>query len=184
MRAHAPIRRLAPLLASLFALLVLGVPAAEGVAPPVPTFASQLGVAGAGHAAVYPSGLDVWTQLWRQGHRGSRLAGNFDNPRDVAYLNGQVFVDDTGNNRVQVLNASDGSQAAPPWPLATSSLGISAGKDVNHQDIILVSEDVLNRIAVYGTDGVIRCYITGPDGTLHAPRDAATNAAGDVYVAD
>ena len=32
-----------------------------------------------------------------------------NNPRDVAYLNGKLYVDDTGWNRVQVLNASNGA---------------------------------------------------------------------------
>jgi len=49
----------------------------------------------------------VGALVWRQGTRG-RDAGRFENPRDVAFLNGKVYVADTGYNRVQVLDASTG----------------------------------------------------------------------------
>jgi len=44
----------------------------------------------------------------------------FNNPRDVAYLNGKLYVDDTGWNRVQVLNASNGA-AISQWPVRFGS---------------------------------------------------------------
>jgi DNA-binding beta-propeller fold protein YncE len=176
----------------------------------VPTYAGQIGGGSAGHAPMYPSGLDVGpdgtvyvadtgndqvaayaadgTQVWRIGARGAKAAGNFNNPRDIAYLNGEIFVDDTGNNRVQVLDASTHAVVGTPWPLGTSSLGITAGKDVTGQNIILVSEDVTNRIAVFQPDGQPVCTIPvpkgGSKGLAALPRDAATNATGTVvYVA-
>src|SRR5262249_24555208 len=126
--------------------------------------------------------------LWTKGTRGSRSLGNFSNPRDSTLLNGKLYVDDTGNNRVQVINASDGSLASSnAWPLGTSSLGITAGKDANGNDIILVSEDTQNRIAIFNTSGTLLCNLSVPQAgsPLKAaqPRDAATNAAGNIYVA-
>ena len=177
----------------------------------VPTFAAQLGGGTMGHATMYPSGLDVGpdgtiyvadtgndqvaaynqagTQLWRKGLRGNRTAGNFANPRDLTYLNGDLYVDDTGNNRIQVLDASNGSMIGSPWTGLPSTLGITAGKDSAGNNIILVSEDTSNKIAVYSTTGTLKCTITVPStGTAPnikpaLPRDAATDAAGNVYVA-
>ena len=130
---------------------------------------------------MYPSGLDVGpdgtiyvadtgndqvaaynqagTQLWRKGLRGNRTAGNFANPRDLTYLNGDLYVDDTGNNRIQVLDASNGSTIGSPWTGLPSTLGITAGKDSTGNNIILVSEDTSNKIAVYSTTGTLKCTI-------------------------
>ena len=173
----------------------------------LPTFAAQIGSGSAGHATVYPSGLDVGpdgtiyvadtgndqiaaysqsgTLLWRKGARGVRTPGNFANPRDLTYLNGDLYVDDTGNNRIQVLDASNGNTIGSPWTGLTSTLGITAGKDSAGNNIILVSEDTSNKIAVYSTAGTLKCTIPVPvlNGKTALPRDAATDAAGNIYVA-
>ena len=173
----------------------------------LPTFAAQIGSGSTGHATVYPSGLDVGpdgtiyvadtgndqvaaysqsgTLLWRKGARGVRTAGNFANPRDLTYLNGDVYVDDTGNNRIQVLDASNGNTIGSPWTGLPSTLGITAGKDSAGNNIILVSEDTSNKIAVYSTTGTLKCTISVPllNGKTALPRDAATDAAGNIYVA-
>jgi outer membrane protein assembly factor BamB len=173
----------------------------------LPTFAAQLGGGTIGHATMYPSGLDVGpdgtiyvadtgndqvaaysqsgTLLWRKGARGVRTAGNFANPRDLTYLNGDLYVDDTGNNRIQVLDASNGNTIGSPWTGLPSTLGITAGKDSAGNNIILVSEDTSNKIAVYSTTGTLKCTIAVPalNGKTALPRDAATDAAGNIYVA-
>ena len=177
----------------------------------VPTWAGTVGGGTSGHAEIYPSGLDVGPDgsvyvadtgndqvkaynasgavLWTAGTRGTRAVGNFSNPRDITYLNGKLYVDDTGNNRVQVLNASDGSLASSTaWPLGTSSLGITAGKDASGNDIIMVSEDQKNQIAIFNTSGTALCTLSvppagSPNPKPAQPRDAATNAAGNIYVA-
>jgi tripartite motif-containing protein 71 len=129
------------------------------------------------------------TQLWRDGVRGTRTAGNYSNPRDLTYLNGDLYVDDTGNNRIQVLDAATGNTIGSPWTGLPSTLGITAGKDSAGNNIILVSEDTSNKIAVYSTAGTLKCTIpvpstgTAPNIKQAFPRDAATDAAGDVYVA-
>ena len=176
-----------------------------------PSYAGQIGGGTSGHAEIYPSGLDVGPDgtiyvadtgndqvkayaptgavLWTQGSRGTRALGSFSNPRDITYLGGKLYVDDTGNNRVQVLNASDGSLASTTaWPLGTSSLGITAGKDASGNSIILVSEDTQNRIAIFNTSGTLLCTLAvpaagSPTPKAALPRDAATNAAGNIYVA-
>ena len=174
----------------------------------MPTFAAQLGGGTIGHATMYPSGLDVGpdgtiyvadtgndqvaaynqagTSSGARALRGNRTAGNFANPRDLTYLNGDLYVDDTGNNRIQVLDASNGSTIGSPWTGLPSTLGITAGKDSAGNNIILVSEDTSNKIAVYSTTGTLKCTIPVPSTERRKPalpRDAATDAAGNVYVA-
>ena len=167
-------------------------------------------IGGPGHASMYASGLDVDSsgnlyiadtgndqvaaysttgkQLWRVGVRGTKQLGRFNNPRDVAYLNGKLYVDDTGWNRVQVLNASNGA-AISQWPVHFgSTLGITAGVDGSGNHVIFVSEDIQNRVQEFTPAGaLIRTFGTGLGsglGQLNAPRDAATDSAGNVYVAD
>jgi DNA-binding beta-propeller fold protein YncE len=176
----------------------------------VPSFIAQIGGGTAGHASMYPSGVDVDASgniyvadtgddtvekygpggalLWKQGSRGPKIAGRFENPRDVAFLNGEVYVADTGYNRVQVLDASTG-EPVDVWPTRFGSiLGISAGVDGSGGDVILVTENTAHKVRVYSTAGVlIRSIGDGPGagvGQLNQPRDAATDASGNVYVAD
>jgi tripartite motif-containing protein 71 len=168
-------------------------------------------IGGSGHAQIYGSGGDVdaagnlyvadtgndqvkkyspaGTLLWNVGVRGNKSPGNFDNPRDLAYLNGKLYVADLGFKRVQVLDAATGA-SLPPWSESfPSTIGISAGVDANGNSIILVTEDVLNQTRIYTPAGTfIRAVGSGVNGSgpgqLAAPRDAATDSAGNVYVAD
>jgi tripartite motif-containing protein 71 len=173
----------------------------------VPSYAGQVGGGTSGHADMYPSGLTVGpdgtvyvadtgndqvkayapggTVAWAMGGRGTRAVGSFNNPRDIAYLNGKLYVNDTGNNRVQVIDTTVSPRTVSAWAFRfPSTLGISAGVDAAGADIILVSEDASNQVQVFTPGGTLKCTITGPAGTLSGPRDAATNAAGNVYVAD
>jgi hypothetical protein len=177
---------------------------------PVPTFVTQIGGGTAGHAGMYPSGVDVdpagniyaadtgnsqiekygpgGALLWRQGDRGPKAPGRFVNPRDVAFLNGKVYVCDTGYNRVQVLDASSGDPLDVWSTHFGTIMGISAGVDGSGADVILVTETSANKIRVYSPGGsLIRSIADGPGsgaGQINQPRDAATNASGDVFVAD
>jgi tripartite motif-containing protein 71 len=168
-------------------------------------------VGGPGHAAIYASGVDVdaagnvyvadtgndqvkkygpkGALLWNVGVRGVKSAGNFDNPRDVAYLNGRVYVADLGYKRVQVLDAATGAPISVWGTSFPSTIGISAGVDGNGNSIILVTEDVLNQVRIFTPSGSpVRTIGSGVNGSLPgqlaAPRDAATDSAGNVYVAD
>src|SRR5262249_23543340 len=171
-----------------------------------------------GHAQIYPGGVDVdpsgniyiadtgnddvmaysaaGAPLWGgpKGQRGAHALGNFDNPRDIAYQGGLLYVADLGNKRVQVLSAATGNPISPqPGQWASdvfpSPIGISAGVDGSGNPIILVAKDVKNQVTAYNANGVqVGHFGTGTSGSgngqLAAPRDAATNAAGDVYVVD
>jgi sugar lactone lactonase YvrE len=174
-----------------------------------PQYDSTIG--GPGHAQIYGSGVDVdatgnvyvadtgndqvkrydavGNLVWNVGTRGSKAAGNFDNPRDIAYLNGKLYVADLGNKRVQVLDAASGAVVSVWAESLASTIGISAGVNASGGNIILVTEDVLNQTRIYSPSGtLIRSIGSGVQGSgvgqLSAPRDAATDSAGNIYVAD
>jgi DNA-binding beta-propeller fold protein YncE len=205
--------RLASLAAVLGALALSLALAAPGSAATIPTYVSTIG--GGGHAEIYPGGVDVdpagnvyiadtgndqvkayWPNgavKWTQGVRGPKQLGNFDNPRDIAYLNSRLYVADLGYNRVQVLDADTGAPIEawpePGQPALPSPIGISAGVGANGNPVILVALDTKNQISEYTTSGtLIRTFGTSQGGTgngqLSAPRDAATDSEGNVYVAD
>ena len=83
------------------------------------------------------------------GTRGAKAPGRFENPRDVAFHAGKVYVADTGYSRVQVLNASDGSVSAVWGASFETIMGISAGVDGSGNPVILVSESGTHSIRVY-----------------------------------
>src|SRR5438876_299810 len=141
-----------------------------------PTYVSTLG--GPGHAEIYPGGVDVdasgivyvadtgndrvvayWPNgalKWTRGVRSTKkLLGNFDNPRDISYLNGRLYVADLGNKRVQVLDAFSGTPIEA-WAVSfPSAIGITAGVDQNNHPVILVSVDTKNQISEFTTAGTL-----------------------------
>ena len=189
---------------------MVGTDAAAVVAATPPTYVDTIGGGSAGHADMYPSGIDVDAAgniyvadtgddqvqsygpggglRWVRGSRGLKAPGRFENPRDVAFLNGKVYVADTGYNRVQVLNASDGTVDAVWGVRFGTIMGISAGVDASGTPVILIAESSASTIRVYTPGGTsIRSIGTGPGngaGQLNQARDAATDADGNVYVAD
>jgi tripartite motif-containing protein 71 len=190
-------------------LLAFAAPIGAGADVAMPTYVATVG--GPGHAAIYASGVDVdaaghvyvadtgndqvkeygpgGALLWNVGVRGLKGPGNFDNPRDVAYAAGRLYVADLGYKRVQVLDAATGAPISVWGASFPSTIGISAGVDATGQTIILVTEDVLNQVRIYTPSGsFIRAIGSGVSGSLPgqlaAPRDAATDSAGNIYVAD
>jgi DNA-binding beta-propeller fold protein YncE len=194
--------------AAVLAALALAQGAQAGLKP---TYVGTIG--GPGHAEVYPGGLDVdpsgvvyvadtgndqvkayWpngTIKWTEGTRApGRALGTFDNPRDVAYLAGRLYVADLGNKRVQVLDAASGTPISAWSVTLPSPIGISAGVTSRHGfPVILIAQDTKNQISEYTTGGSLLQNIGPPKrgggpGQLAAPRDAATDSDGNIYVAD
>ena len=163
-------------------VIAAAMPAAPALAA-APSYVTTIG--GAGHAQIYPSGVDVDASgnvyvadtgndlvrkygpggglLWTVGGRGLKAPGLYDNPRDIAYLKGRLYVADLGFKRVHVLDAATGAELSV-WPVSFPSiLGISAGVDANGGDIILATEDTLNQVRIYTTAGVyLRSIGSGP----------------------
>ena len=129
----------------------------------VPSYAGQIGGGSSGHATMYPSGLDVGpdgtvyvadtgndqvaayspagVQLWRIGARGKKGIGTFDNPRDVTFLNGNLYVDDTGDNRVEVIDTTANLVTArvTAWPTRLPPRSASRREGLTGHDIILAA---------------------------------------------
>jgi tripartite motif-containing protein 71 len=202
-------RCVAPLLAVSFGLAAASpLPASAAITPPpAPTYLQTIG--GRAHATMYPSGVDAHkgtiyiadtgndqvaayradgTRRWRVGTRGPKQPGSFNNPRDIAYRNGRLYVADTGYNRVQVLNAKTGAWIAT-WPHQFQSvIGISAGPNGHGGTVILTADDDANTVAEWTTSGELVAQIAAPlgkgNGQLDEPRDADTDSHGNIYVAD
>jgi sugar lactone lactonase YvrE len=195
--------------------IALGVGASSATAAAVkPVYVTTVG--GPGHAEIYPGGVTVdatgvvyvadtgndqvkayWPNgavKWTQGVRGPKKLGNFDNPRDISYLAGKLYVADLGYKRVQVLDAATGAPINPQpgsWGSLSlpSPIGISAGVDQFGNHLILVSQDTKNQVSVFSTTGTFIRNIGSAtpgsgNGQLKAPRDAATDSAGNIYVVD
>jgi len=202
---RSPLQSCSLFLISVMVALVAPSAAQASITPP--TYLKTIG--GPGHAAMYPSGLEVDSrgnvyvadtgndqvaayapdghQLWRVGTRGRKTLREFVDPRDVAYLNGVVYVADTGNGRVVELDASNGAPITA-WNGFVSIMGITAGVDSSGHPIILVTEDQKNTVELFTpSGGFLRTVGSGPgsgNGQLSAPRDAATDSSGRIYVAD
>ncbi|GIV00045.1 MAG: hypothetical protein KatS3mg014_1660 [Actinomycetota bacterium] len=105
---------------SVLLLIASGLVAGLATAPPAgagassPSLVAVIGGGTAGHASMYPSGVDVGqagniyvadtgddrvcrfgpdgVEHWCQGSRGPKALGRFENPRDVAVLDGRLYV--------------------------------------------------------------------------------------------
>jgi tripartite motif-containing protein 71 len=203
--------RLSSAVIALSLLLLAFVPASGGSAAAVtyaaPTFVRTIGTPG--QSEMYPSGLDVdgagnvvvadtgndrisfypsgsTTASWSVGVRGNPVGGTptgFQNPRDVAVDATRVFVADTDDNAVQVLDKTDGSFLSKITFAFTTPIGISVGTDGAGHERILVANGGNGNIEVFdGTLAHVRTIspVTPNSGT----RDAATDSNGNIYAAD
>jgi sugar lactone lactonase YvrE len=201
--------------AALLALgsIALGLGAGSASAAPVkPAYVATIGLgAGSGHAEIYPGGVAVdasgnvyvadtgndqikayWPNgavHWTVGTRGPKSLHTFDNPRDIAYLGGKLYVADLGNKRVVVIDAATGTPLSAWSVVLPSPIGISAGVDQFGNGVILVSQDTKNQVSEYSPAGSFVRNIGSAtagsgDGQLKAPRDSANDSSGNIYVVD
>ncbi len=122
-------------------------------------------------------------------------SGEFHHPRGIAVApNGEIFVIDSDNHRVQVFDAqgtflrewgSQGSQPGQfqePWGIFVASDGLVYVADTwNHR--IQVFEPDGRFVRQWGTFGEVVGAVGGA-GVFYGPRDVAVNTKGEVFVSD
>ncbi len=135
-----------------------------------------------------------WRGTWG-GPASSKLNGGFSSPNSIAVIvtDGleRVVVADTGNNRIQVLNA-DGT-----WAMTFGSTKAGSGiMDYNNPQgvavdtvtgLIYVCDTLNNRVKkldAFGNALQIIGGIGSAEGKFNYPRAAAIDSSGRVYVAD
>lgn len=114
--------------------------------------------------------------------------GEFDNPFDLGFYNGYLFVADNGNDRIQVLE-TDGTfveefsdpgtgsgQFPSPWEIFVDPLG---NRYVTNYERVLKYDDQWNLITEIGSGSAG----TGP-GEFDNPAGLTVHSNGYVYVAD
>jgi DNA-binding beta-propeller fold protein YncE len=179
-----------------------------------PTYVRTIGTSG--ESTMYPSGVAVdasgnvyvadtgnyriekyqagtTTLLWSVGVRGAPIGGGTDSfiaPRDVATDGTFVYVGDTDNADVQVLNASNGSFVKMVKTFGTGGtlkfqdpIGISVGHNASHTEEILVSDGVSGNVYVFDTSMTLQ-FTVAPTAKTEGTRDAATDSAGNIYTDD
>jgi len=194
------------------ALMQMGAHAAGLPATTSPVYQYTVGTSG--EAQIYPSGVAVDpegnvyvadtgnyrvekyaagtdTVVWSVGVRGEPIgpagSGNdsFQEPRDVASDGTYVYVADTDNGDVQVLNASDGSFVQKINAPFTDPIGVSMGKNASGQPVILVSDGKSGNVYVFNHFTDTKPVLTVPPTAKNeGTRDAATDSSGDIFTAD
>jgi len=143
------------------------------------------------------------TELWRVGSEGSGASATniqFEQPRDVGVdASGNVYVADNGNGRVIELSPTGGY--LNKWPTEVGGGGAPIGITVSTTTMdlpnlpagqrVYVADGATSQITVWNTDGTpvtppAAATITDTSGAcaLNRMRDAAADAAGNVYVAN
>jgi Uncharacterized conserved protein len=208
-RRRGPASPVAVIISSLIAMLVAatGGRAEIAVALSAPTYVRTIGTAG--EADMYPSGVDVdasgnvvvadtgndrvefyargaTSPTWSVGVRGAPVGGaadSFQNPRDVAVDANYVYVADTDDNVVQVLNKSTGVFVKKIAYKFSTPLGVSVGTDGAGHERVLVSNGGSGTVEVF--DAALNHVLTVQPLTSNAgTRDAATDSKGNIYAAD
>jgi DNA-binding beta-propeller fold protein YncE len=184
-----------------------------------PTYVRTIGTAG--QSTMYPSGVAVDASgnvyvadtgnyriekyqagttnlLWSVGVRGAPIgpagSGNdsFTAPRDLATDGTYVYVADTDNADVQVLNASTGAFVSVVKTFGSGGtqkfgdpIGISVGHSATNAEEILVSDGISGNVYVFDTSFNL-LFTVAPTETTPAEgtRDAATDSAGNIYTDD
>ncbi len=130
--------------------------------------------------AKYRAGTDEL--LWTVGTRGAPVtAGSFEDPRDIAWMGNRVYVAEPAG--IVVLDAKTGAyikKLAFPFRVA---IGVSTGVLADGSPALLVSDGRSGAVEIF--DRTEKHVRTIPARAVGAgTRDADTDAAGNVYVAD
>ncbi len=128
------------------------------------------------------SGKFQYTDTW-----AGQPSGQFSNPSDVAVAsNGNVYVLDTNNNRVQVFT-QDGTYLFQFGSYGTTNGLLKAPLGIKiYGTQVYIADSGNNRIQIFNLSGeyIAKFGTTGSgNGQFSAPRDVAV-AAGFIYVAD
>lgn len=121
------------------------------------------------------------------GSRGSGV-GEFNGPTYLTFVQSRLYITDTLNFRVQVLDANQENQ------LTFGNLGINLGNMVRPKGIaiggdgrIYVVESYFDHLLIYSSTGEFLLPIGGTgygDGQFYLPNGVWTDTEGNVYVAD
>jgi YVTN family beta-propeller protein len=139
----------------------------------------------------------TWTVRWTYGSVGSGVS-NLRNPTGISYGNGSVYVADSANDRVVVLNAATGQRTAIlaiPKGSLTGQIsrpgGVAAQTDASGNVVALWVSDVINnRVEKFNPDGSFANELLGGPGfgssnaQLNHPDDLTIGPDGLLYVAD
>ena len=140
-----------------------------------------------------PVGLGFSSLPCRSGGSEGAAQGQFNEPIGVAVMNGQLFVGDTWNGRIQVFPI-DGNGVPLPTPNTTWSVSGWATSTyldpfiaVNPQGQVVVSVPSQNQATLYDNTGKALLVWGGngePDVSMSGPSGVSFAPDGSVYVAE
>jgi DNA-binding beta-propeller fold protein YncE len=160
--------------------------------------AGNVYVADTGNYQIEKYAAGTTTLDWSVGVRGAPIGGGTDSftaPRDLATDGSFVYVADTDDATVQVLNANTGAfvQNVKTFGSGGTStfqdpIGISVGHNGSTEEI-LVSDGVTGNVYVFGFGTASSpigslLFFVPPTNATEGTRDAATDSAGNIFTAD
>jgi 4-amino-4-deoxy-L-arabinose transferase-like glycosyltransferase/streptogramin lyase len=156
---------------------------AEYLLPPQGSYPKQIEAAKPAPSAPSQAQGDLeLTPLATWGEPGTG-EGQFKEPRDVAVDDkGRVYIADTGNRRVQVLDKDGGFLAQ--WTQGDKPFTEPLAVVVNAKGEILVLDSELGWIYRFSAEGEYMDKFGGPDAQMYHPRGMTLDDQDTVYVAD
>jgi DNA-binding beta-propeller fold protein YncE len=203
--AHRRRRAGAAAAAALLSLALVFVSAAPVAANSgtTPSFVGSIG--GPSHAQIYPGGAEVapngdivvadlgnnqvvrmttgGSEVWRVGAFGTGT-GQFQHPRDIGIdSSGDVWVADAENKRVVELGPAGAWLGSFTGPTG-DKMGVVLGVTVSG-DRVYVTDSGKNKVRILDLNGTQTGQIVSSGScAISQPRDAAADAAGNVFVAN